>query len=297
MALPLLLGLGLGYLGGASYLMSRKDERDSQQALSMLTPDMPGLMGAERNAHYENLKSELQQPGHWTDPLFGGASKTARARSLLEQYQAEHEATAQAMAAQAEAQRVASWDYSDDLRARYDKELSDLGVLQDSFQKGIQALDSNSAADVLASTFNFFNLVEPGGIVRDPEANAYRSVGGFSQEVANALNAVQGKGLNDETRNQLRRAMENQYVPRFNRGKSQRKAIMRDYNKYLEQGFDPTDPTGSEGINWQYEPMYQGGGGAQGQPSGETNLLKDAKASMDATIDSLLRDGWRKVER
>ena len=78
-------------------------------------------------------------------------------------------------------------------------------------------LSTGSSTDALAGAFQFFSIIEPGGITRDDERSAFQGSGGLFTTLANQMNAIEGGGMTPELRRKLAATVSSIMQPRFDR--------------------------------------------------------------------------------
>lgn len=269
MALPLLgiLAAELGVLGGVQFLRNKADDKSAegaaQQFQSFMSPGGAGAPIAANNPLAAAGLIDRMLQIRESEDGFLNTGKTAGINSLF--------AEAQALLENQQAQELVDYErgqktldrnttLTDQLDQDYRADLGTFGqVVQPAFRKILAALDNPNSADSLASVYNFFNIVEPGGIVRDPETQAYRGIGGKGSQIANWLNEWRGQGLTAPTRKQIIDAVWNQYAPEWERAQAQKRKYESDLQNYQAQGYNPRTPVGRQGINWdinQIPPDY-----------------------------------------
>ena len=265
MVLPLLgiAAMGAGVLGGTAFLRNKQDTKQAQATASMLEQYLANSqLGQARPDVAQGLMAQLQASQAGDDFFDLGANR--RAQSLLDNA---IQLNSNLITSQAQAEQEAAklnFDRTTDITNQLDQDYArDIGtfgqVVQPAFRKILAALESPNSADSLASAFNFFNIVEPGGIMRDPENQAYRGIGGKGAQFANWLNEWQGKGLTEATRKQIIDAVWNQYAPEWERAQAIKRKYVSDLQRYKKQGFSPVSPIGRQGVDWglnQIPPNY-----------------------------------------
>ena len=112
-----------------------------------------------------------------------------------------------------EKDRDVALQINDDFR----KEAGPIAEQIPEFQGFINTLASGSSTDALAGAFQFFNIVEPGGITRDDERSAFQGSGGLFTTLANTMNAIEGQGMKPELRRKLAATVLQIMQPRFDR--------------------------------------------------------------------------------
>jgi len=85
------------------------------------------------------------------------------------------------------------------------------------FQGFINTLAQGNSTDALAGAFQFFSIIEPGGITRDDERSAFQGSGGLFTTLANQMNAIEGQGMKPELRRKLAATVMQIMQPRFDR--------------------------------------------------------------------------------
>lgn len=295
MALPLLMMAGAGILGGTQYLMKKQDDEKVQSLL----PDFNSAMASSPFAGTPGaMMMEQKAQRIAQDDSFFASNKSGEIESMLDNLQGatfqQQQMAANQYAQSRQATAARAFGLSDQLDTDYRRDLGDLSTFQDTYRKGMQALQSNSKADILASAFNFYNLIEPGGIVRDDERDAYQATSSAATNFVNLLNDIQGKGLTESTAKQLANAMTTQYKPRYDRGQRQLGFYQERIGQYRKAGYDVASPVGSQGIDFQYgaqeynpipTPQALAQDAVQMQQSQAERLEQAAQARGRTTID------------
>lgn len=298
MALPLLMLAGAGILGGSQYLLKKQDQKRADGMFGALQSQMQNsaLPPMIQDSILARGQDMIANDSFWNRSMVSSQLDQLSNNAMVanNNYVMQQQEMAQQMKiASGQAQRERSFQLANEVEADYNRDLKDFGTFQDSYAKGVRALESNSSADAMAAVYNFFNLVEPGGIVRDGETAQFRDVGGTKSKIVNLLNGIQGKGLDPRAARELQTAMRNQYLDRYGRAKRQRDYYQERIDGYRSAGYDVWSPVGSLGIDYGYNPDPTGG---QMQPRGPIDLtrpqptkqlIRDAGASMDATLDSI----------
>lgn len=104
-------------------------------------------------------------------------------------------------------------DIQDDFR----RDVSDIASQIPEIQGFYNTLANGSSEATLAAAFQFFNLVEPGGITREDERSAFAASSGKYNEVVNLMNKIRGEGMTISTRRELARVATGFVQPRFDR--------------------------------------------------------------------------------
>lgn len=348
MPLPLIMGLGLGIVGGAKYLMGKEDDKQAKSLLDTAASELynsPLGQSGMADPYIANIRSIAQQDTGILGMMMGEPNKSQRIQGLMDQALMANRQHMQNQWSSQEAQMGRAHDFSllgqrdlvdqqndareagyqqqntmlganlrnqsamyahnlrmlegqqagqvanqrdmvdrtfqlsDQLDQDVSRDMGEMAVYQDNYRKGLSALASNNPADVVASMYNFFQMVEPGGMVRDAESGQYKGVGGASSQFANLLNEVQGKGLNDKTRRQLQEAMGNQYGVVFDRFKRVNDTYGQQINQMRNAGYNVMDPRERLGIDWTY--------GVQ-QPKGRKNEKGQTPAEAAAEKQGLV---------
>jgi hypothetical protein len=137
----------------------------------------------------------------------------------------------------------------------YYKQIAPLAGQQDAFKMLEQALQPGaSSADGLMASFKFFNMMEPNGMVRDDERQAFLSTGGSMSQVANLMNQMQGKGADQNTRDQIFEAARKMYEVQYKNAERTRQELLRQEGAYIRQGYPITTQTGRGSYDWSYRP-------------------------------------------
>lgn len=310
MALPLLMAMGAGILGGGQYLLKKQDQRKAQS----LIPDVQSAIanspfaGTQYGMQIENYAQAMAEDGSLLNrnsgqiqALMGTVANNTLAYEQNQQAMAQEAAIRSGQAQQAMQNRMAdrAFSLSDQLDQDYRSDLEDFGQFQDSYRKGMNAINTNSSADALAAAFNFYNLIEPGGIVRDDERGEFKSVGGAGAGFANLLNEIKGKGLTPKSRKQLEQAMNNQYKPRQERARRQFDYYQDQVGRARRAGYNVASPIGSQGIDWSEvsdAPLPPGQTvAAPVTPKAKTFPVPgspDGKLQKDANGEWILPPGW-----
>jgi hypothetical protein len=249
MALPLLLGLGLGYMGGAQFLMKKRSDSEAQSLFDQTDfAAMPGLDGEEAAAQYEAQAQSLlgEESG------FFDAGKYNKMHDLTAAYNSEFGAR---QTHQKEMEKL-NWERSlnrtDAIEQDYNRDLKTFGsVVQPAYLQAVAALGPNmNSADAVAALYNFFNIMEPGGRVTENEDGSFSGIGGKGSQFANWMNAIRGGGLDEKTKSQILSAVNNQYGSQLDRARRQRAYYDKEVSRYNEQGYSVNSPVGSLGIDY-----------------------------------------------
>ena len=280
MALPLLMLAGAGLLGGGQYLLSKMDEKREAGMLSDFREYATNSPLAN-SGMADGLLNQLESTADSSSLLGRTSSQT---QSLINDFQQKDFAFQQAQVAGQQANGTAAFNaamtQSSQLQDDYRTDFQQFAEYQNVVGGIKGALEANDSANTLASVFNFFNILEPGGIVRESESGQYRAQGGTSQQWANWMNDIQGKGLTAKTAKQIWGAVQNQYTPRYEQAQRKKGAYDRRLEELRAYGVNAINPSGSQGINWEIDPNETLAlPGAPSQTTGEITEAAEAEAN------------------
>jgi hypothetical protein len=266
MALPLLglMALGIGVSGGMQFLGHRADERKADSMLDDFVPQFTGPDAHILNAQYQNMAQQIgdASPGFLSEP--GGKSQAAQ--SFLDQYQND---MVRSQLGQAQMQREMQDAYSqtnrgiaDQLDQDYNRDLRTFAETQNQFRSAMQALENPSNINSVATLYNFFNILEPGGRVTENEDGTFAAAGSAGNRWASWLNEMRGGGLTEVSRKEIVDAIWAQYGTRWEQANRQKRQYEQELRDIEASGRKVTSPIGRLGIDWSMNQL----GGLEGPP-------------------------------
>ena len=93
-------------------------------------------------------------------------------------------------------------------------------------------------------------IIEPGGRVTQNEDGMFTSAGGLSARFTNWLNEAAGEGLSSKSIEEIRDALNRQYVPSWEAANRARVTLEQQMERMRASGRNVQSPIGNLGIEW-----------------------------------------------